>query len=395
MSGAVLIARKDLRLRIRDRSAFIIGIIAPLGLAFIFNLILGDLAEGTFVPVFAVTNADEGEIGAGFVTFLEQSEDEGFIDLVDAPATIDEARVAAESGEVSAVIVVPSGFSQAVTAGEPTTILIVSNPDEPTSTEIARAFTQGFTSEIQATQIAVATYAATADTPPAGSDYSAIANEFQEQPSTISVGRVETVKRELDLATFFAAAMSVFFLFFTVSFGVNGLLEEQQQGTIRRLLVAPIRVATIVGGKAIVSFVLGIVSMTILIVASSLLIGADWGNPVGVGLLVIAGVTAATGLMMVIAAFAKTPEQAGNLMAIAAVGLGMLGGIFFPTGLGDGVLSYLAYISPHRWFLLGLADLAGGDDLTTIVPSIIGLLVFAAAGWSIALIRFRTKGLAL
>ena len=42
MSGAVLIARKDLRLRIRDRSAFIIGIIAPLGLAFIFNLILGD-----------------------------------------------------------------------------------------------------------------------------------------------------------------------------------------------------------------------------------------------------------------------------------------------------------------------------------------------------------------
>ena len=99
--------------------------------------------------------------------------------------------------------------------------------------------------------------------------------------------------------------------------------------------------------------------------------------------------------MMVIAAFSKTPEQAGNLMAIAAVGLGMLGGIFFPTGLGTGFLSYLAYISPHRWFLLGLADLAGGDEVMSILPSLVGLLVFAAVGWGVALARFRTKGLAL
>ena len=395
MAAATLIARKDLKLRIRDRSAFVIGIIAPLGLAFIFNLILGDVAEGSFVPAFSVTNLDEGEVGGELVSFLEQSEAEGFIELVGAPGTVEEAEALAEDGTVSAAIVVPSGFTQAVGNQEPTSIIVIGNPNDPTSVEIARAFASGFASEVQATQIALITYSTSAAVPPSPTEFARIAGEFQQQTSDISVGTVETVTRELDLATFFAASMSVFFLFFTVSFGVNGLLEEQQQGTISRLLVAPIRVATIVGGKAIVSFVLGIVSMTILIVASSILIGADWGNPVGVGLLVVAGVTAATGLMMVIAAFAKTPEQAGNLMAIAAVGLGMLGGIFFPTGLGTGILSYLAYISPHRWFLLGLADLAGGNDLASIWPSLVGLLLFAAVGWSIALARFRTRGLAL
>ena len=211
----------------------------------------------------------------------------------------------------------------------------------------------------------------------------------------ISVGSFETVKRELDLATFFAASMSVFFLFFTVSFGVNGLLEERQQGTLNRLLGAPIRSLSIVAGKALVSFVLGIVSMTILIVASSLLLGSNWGNPIGVGALVVAGVVAATGLMMVVAAFAKTPEQAGNLMAILAVGLGMLGGIFFPTGLGTGFLSYLAYVSPHRWFLLGMTDLAAGDAVSSIIPAVGGLLAFAAVGWGIAIAKFRSTGIAL
>jgi ABC-2 type transport system permease protein len=161
-----------------------------------------------------------------------------------------------------------------------------------------------------------------------------------------------------------------------------------------RLLAAPIRQLSIVTGKAIVSFVLGLVAMTILIVASSLLIGASWGNPFGVALLVVTGVLAATGLMMVVAAYAKTPEQAGNLQAILAIGLGMLGGIFFPQGLGTGLLANAAYISPHRWFLLGLSDLAGGGAVSVILPSVLGLVTFAAISWAFAIARFRRRGLA-
>ena len=393
MGAAGLIARKDLTLRIRDRSAFIIGIVAPLGLAFIFNLILGDLDTGGFVPEYSVTNLDAGgQVSEAFVSILDEIEEQGVIVISARPDTEAEARALAEDSAVAAAIVIPTGFSAAVESGNDAAVLIIADPDSPTSAEIARSIADGFASEVRTAQIAVVTAATAGELGP--TEVAALARDAATGlPEAIVVGTVETGSRELDLATFFAAGMSVFFLFFTVSFGVNGLIEETQLGTVRRLLAAPIRASAIVTGKAIVSFVLGIVSMTLLIVASSLLIGADWGDPVGVALLVIMGVVAATGMMMVVAAFARTPEQAGNLQAILAVGLGMLGGIFFPSSLGTGVLSYLAYISPHRWFLVGLGDLSLGDGLSTIVPSLLGLAAFGAVSWALAMWQFRRRGL--
>ena len=396
MGAASLIARKDLKLRIRDRSAFIVGVLAPLGLAFIFNLVLGNVAEGDFVPVIAIADLDGGAVSEGFVAVLDQIDADGFIDVAERPTSEAAARSLAEDGVVAAAIVIPSGFSEAVLTSSPATIAVIANPEAPTSAEIARSLAEGFVSEVNTSQLAVRTAVGAAGGALSPAEIGALAEAVsQGLPEAIVIGAVETDTKELDLATFFAASMSVFFLFFTVSFGVNGLLEEQQQGTIRRLLAAPIKQSTIVTGKAYVSFALGIVSMTILIVMSSLLLGARWGNPIGVALLVVAGVLSATGMMMVVAAFAKTPEQAGNLQAILAVGLGMLGGIFFPGALGTGVLSYVAYISPHRWFLTGLGDLSGGGELSVILPSLVGLLAFAGISWALAMTRFRTKGLAL
>lgn len=395
MPAATIIAAKDLRLRLRDRSAIIVGVLAPLGLAFIFNAVLGNVVEGEFVPSFSVTDLDGSAVTASFVDVLEQIDREGVIDIAERPSTVEAAESLAEAGTVSAAIVIEEGFGDAVESGEAAAVTVIANPDNPLSAEIARSIAEGFAAEVRASQLAVATAVAASATAPTPEEIARLAAAASAGlPNPITVGTVDAATRQLDLPTFFAASMAVFFLFFTVSFGVNGLLEERQQGTIARLLVAPIKARSIVTAKAIVSYALGVVAMTILIVASSLLLGADWGDPLGVAILVVVGVAAATGLMMLVASFARTPEQAGNLMAILAVGLGMLGGIFFPASLGTGVLSYVAYISPHRWFLLGLSDLAGGGGLSVIVPSILGLLGFAAVGWGVAAARL-SRGIAL
>jgi ABC-2 type transport system permease protein len=44
MRAAWLICAKDLRSRLRDRSAVLIGIVVPLGLAFIFNSIFSGVS---------------------------------------------------------------------------------------------------------------------------------------------------------------------------------------------------------------------------------------------------------------------------------------------------------------------------------------------------------------
>ena len=387
MRAAFTIAGKDLRLRVRDRSVFIIGIIAPFALAFIFSLILGPVASGEFRPRYAVVDLDGGEVAAGLVGVLERLDGDGVIEL-DHLADADAAQTAIDTGDVDAAIVIPTGLSGDVMSGRPATLQIIGDVDAPTSVAIAEAIARGFSAEVRSVGLSVATALAGGATEPA----SVLAREAASVPTPIILADVTASTRELDLTTFFVAGMAIFFLFFTVSFGVLGLLEERNRGTLLRLLAAPIPRYAVVVGKMLVAYLVGVAAMAVLIVASSLLLGAHWGNPVGVALLVLAATAAAEGIMAVVAAFARTAEGASNLQSIIAVGLGMLGGIFFPASLGTGFLAKLAYLTPHRWFMTGLADLAGGGGVDVVLPAVAALLTFALVTITPAMIRLRHLG---
>ena len=76
-----------------------------------------------------------------------------------------------------------------------------------------------------------------------------------------------------------------------------------------RLVAAPISRASILGGKLLTSFLLGLISMFVLVVATSLLFGASWGNPLGVAVLVVAAILSAMGIMALIATLARNAER--------------------------------------------------------------------------------------
>ena len=210
-----------------------------------------------------------------------------------------------------------------------------------------------------------------------------LALEAAETDNPISVEDVSASTKQLDSSTYLAAGMAVFFLFFTVSFGVSGLLEERRLGTMNRLLAAPISRNSIILGKALTSFVLGIVSMTVLVVATTLMLGADWGNPIGVALLVFGAVLAAMGILALVAALARTPDSASNMQAIIALVLAFLGGTFFTISQVGGWLETLSLFTPHAWFLRGLGDLQGGD-INAVWPAFFALLGFALITMAIA-----------
>lgn len=105
-------------------------------------------------------------------------------------------------------------------------------------------------------------------------------------------------------------------------------------------------------------------------VVTSLLVGARWGNSLGVALLILAAVVAAMGIMAVVSAYARTAEQAGTLASIIAMVFGFLGGTFFDVAQAGGVLASPRFVTPHAWFMQGLADLAGGELGVVTVPAL-------------------------
>ena len=106
------------------------------------------------------------------------------------------------------------------------------------------------------------------------------------------------------------------------------------------MLVAPIRPGAVLTGKLLTSLVLGALSMVVLAVATHFLIGAHWGNVLGVAILIATGVLAATCVMTLVATLAKTPDQAQSWQAMVALVLGMLGGAFFPVAQAGGVTGH-------------------------------------------------------
>jgi ABC-2 type transport system permease protein len=173
-----------------------------------------------------------------------------------------------------------------------------------------------------------------------------------------------------------------------VEFGVRSLLDEREGGTLARLLVAPVRPAWVVGGKVLAGFVVGIVSMVVLVVATSAFIDATWGNPLGVALMVLAGVASAVGLTALVATLAKTPQQAGGYTSLATVVLGLFGGTFFPLSQAS-FLGTLSLLTPQAWMMRGFLDLGSGGSVADVAVPVAALLAFTAVAGALAVVRSR------
>ena len=388
MRHAVLIAAKDLRERARDRSVFVFALLLPLGLTLVLNLVLGGVS-GTEPFRYAVVDDDHGPVAAAFVEHtLPAVQESGAIE-VRAVATAGEARRLVADGEVSAAFLLPAGLSADVLSGTAAVVEVVGDVNAPLGAEVARSIAGSFADRLTATRVAVAAAVE------GGSvlDPAELARLAAAQPDPRPVVDDPTERRELDATTYYAAGMVVFFLFFTVQFGITSLLDERHDGTLARLLAAPVRRSSILVGKLLTSVAIGLVSSALLVVGTTLLVGARWGNPLGVALLFAACVPAATGTVAVVSVLARTAAQASGWQAVVAVTLGSLGGTFFPVAQVGGPLAVAASFSPHQWFLRGLAELSAGD-VGAVLPSVAALGGFAVVTVGGALLMTR-KAVAL
>jgi ABC-2 type transport system permease protein len=370
----------------------VIGLIAPLALAFVFDAVLGDVVAGdteAFDLSFAVVDLDDGPLGGALTGTVEAVSEQGLATFTELDSEA-AATAAVDAGDVDAVFVVPAGMSADYSGGGDVAVEVVGDVDSPTAVGIAAAIAERFATGARTGSLAAA---AAAGAGVIGAEQmAAAAMEAAGQPPPITLGSLDAVTRQLDPATSLVAGLTVFFMFFVAGTAVTSMLEERQEGTMARLLAAPIGTGAIIAGKAITSILIGLFSLTVLILVSGPLLGAEWGHPVGVALLVVAVVLAVVAVMSLAGGLAKTPEQAANLQAIVAVSFALLGGTFVPVLADGGLLARLQYATPNGLFVRGLADLAGGVP-GDAVPAVLGLLAMAlvAAVLALAVLRRRVK----
>jgi len=157
------------------------------------------------------------------------------------------------------------------------------------------------------------------------------------------------------------------------------LVQERRMGTMRRLLTTPASKASILAGKYVGAFALGLLQTAILIVFGRLAFDVPWGNdPLAITLIVFSFSLAITSMGIFFATLVRTEDQAGSLMTGAAMGMAALGGAWWPIAITPPFMQTLGHLFPSAWAMDAFqAIILRGSTVADILPETGVLLGYA------------------
>lgn len=373
MPAALLIAGKDLRQRVRDRSAVVIGLVAPLVIAALMSLAFQGAT--TFHFSLGVVDADHGPIGAQLVRVLHQP---GIREIVTTKVVGTEAAAAGQvrSRKLQAAIVIPAGFSQSMTGTAPEPITTLTSVNNTLAGSITTSIVSSFSAQLNADRLSTAT-ALAAGAP--ADRVAALAAAAAKLTIPERLVQRPVGSRELKPVSYYSPAMAIFFLLFVISFTARSFFVDRGQGMIERMRAAPLRPVEILAGKALSVFVFGVASLGVVAVVTTAAFGAYWGSPVAVALVCVALVLSVVSLTALVIGLARTQRQAEGIASAVVFGLALLGGNFVFVSAEPDLLRRLALLTPNGWALRAFTDLAtrGGGVHTVLVP-VAAILAFGS-----------------
>lgn len=413
---------KELKVIAGDRGALVSLFLLPIA----FILVMTTALQGVFNtgssdnPVhLLVVNMDQGSLAADViedlrsVSGLELIEQDG-----GQPLTRSSAEDLITAGRYPIALVFPDDFSSSILAA-------ASQPNSPTSTVTfitdpaagsqllapAKGMVQGYIDRAaimaQAPQHMQSSFEAMAAQVPLeqaafvrmlGEQFTAPFQDGQDGDTARTGVTYEVVSpAEYQVVEMPTSAeqnvpgYTIYGVFFIVQTIALSLFREKNEGTFRRLQAAPLSQAALLAGKLLPYFLVNLIQIalmfTIGVVVFHIGLGRDW---LALLLLSLASAAAATGLGLLLASVTRTQEQAGSLGALLAVMLSAVGGSMIPVYVMPDFMQTLAKFTPNAWALNGFLDvMVRGLGVSTILPTVGMLMVFAAIFWAFALWRFR------
>jgi ABC-2 type transport system permease protein len=386
---ALVIAAKDIRLRFRDRSAIVVGFVAPLAIATLMSFAF----QGTEELHVSVGFVDRDH-GALAVAFGEVFKDPALRELVTVHPVASEgaARRDVDRRRLDVAVVVPTGFTAAAlgdTPSAPPALQVLTNTNAAVAGQLVRSITSSFVAQVNADRLSVATARAAGATAPT------LTVDASSLHLPLSLQRRAPSGTQLKAVSYFAPGMAIFFLLFAVGFTSRSFFAERDEGTLDRMAAAPIRPSTILVGKALSVVVYGVASLATMAVVTTVAFGADWGAPLAAALVCLAMVLAVVALTAMVIALSRTDRQAESLSSVVVFSLALLGGNFLFVGAAPAVIRKLALLTPNGWALRAFTDVAtttGGTmhDLRLVAGPVLAMLAFTAlVGTSAALLSRR------
>lgn len=408
------IAKKDLMQVIRDKYSLIFLLLVPFVLITVIGAAFGGIfSSGSNQITFkvAVSNQDGGYVGRAVVSALKVNTSQLVI-TVKQYSDAAQVKQQVADGNASAGVVIPQGTTDALISasskGTPTQNLLQFYA-LPSNNDPDVAITQSIVTGV-VNQLATSQYAGSAAVQQvykvcnhpgnhcgqntinpatiAGTVGQASASATQNaQVQSLTAGKIAGKINAFDFAL---PGYALMFALFGIQSAAATILQEKEDGTFRRLLVAPIQKYALLGGKLLAQFLLTILQLTVLFVLGYLVFHLTIGSWPAVIVLIIGTSFATTGLGILLVSIVKSRRQLNPIVTLVTLVTSAIGGAWWPLSIEPVWMQQVAKVGITAWAIEGLNGvMLAGKALTEVMPDVLGLLAYGLICFIIAMRFFR------
>ena len=403
------ITRKDIKILLKQPGEWLLLFLTP----FLFIAIMGQVFAGGEAPTTTVyvVNEDDSNTSQRIVDALAESKGLSIVELDER----DEADRRIGQGQRIAAIIIPAGFGETLAADAGAQIEVLRDPARAEQGSIVVGMLQNALAPwIIEAEISRGIderldnlFAGDSLQPLENSEVSS--EEVQDMFKAMILGVVSTqaeeaaedpiIRVELQTASgvaleqrptlmdAFVPGYTVMFGFFILTTIASTILYEKQDGTFRRMLVAPVSRGAILAGKLLPYFLVIVAQVLLLLLVSHLVFGVSLGSSIA-GLLVMtvteAAIAVAIGIFL--ATVVRTQGQAGGTVSLVVLVMAVASGAMYP-GIRIPIVEFL---TPHYWIIQGFLDLIGrGGNLVSVLPEAGILMGLSVVFFGLAIWRFK------
>jgi ABC-2 type transport system permease protein len=359
MHAAWVIARKDLKLLLRDR----VALFWVLGFPLVFALFFGTVMQGAMAervrPLPVAWVAPPGDDAARALRAAVVKA--GALTLQDS--TLAAARESVRCGEHTGYVHVERATDPARGA---LTLTLGGDPSRRADTALVQSALAEALHTVQ----------------------------LGQQPSRAVLGpaplRLVSVvpkdarpRSSFDLA--FPAAILWGLMGCAATFAI-ALVSERTGGTFVRLRVAPISRAALLGGKALAAFVASLVTATLLIVIAWLGFGVVPHSAPSLAVAVLATSACFVGITMLLSVVGRSQQAVAGAGWATLLLFAMLGGAMLPLAVMPEWMVWASHLSPVKWGIFALEGaLWRGFSASEMLAPVLVLLGFGVVGFALGL----------
>jgi len=177
--------------------------------------------------------------------------------------------------------------------------------------------------------------------------------------SEIKMTKLVEAKEENSLGLIHAVAgTAIMMLLFSVAGMGASLLDEKQEGTLKKLLYSPMHPNNILFGKMLSANVISIAQLSIMFIYASMILGLDLIHHLpSVIVMIIVTAYACSSFGVFLASFAKSRQQVQGLSTLIVLIMSCIGGSMVPIFMMPEFMQKISVISVNYWGIQGFYDI--------------------------------------